>query len=489
VSDRIGPEVLFAHAYYLAGDTRHIGLLYPLPPLQPAQVAAWLAREGSASVAQWDPTFRVGPSSFEVAVSRMRPPAIWLYTHPTTRNEALEMLSSARRSGAAVLVCGPDSDLHPRLYLDGGADAVIPVEGMEFATLRLLLALRASQFRPDAETLSQVPGIAFLDPAQGFRRNEGTSPRIGIEELPRPERDPVQTRIHLERWLDHRSFRSLALCSSQGCPLPCGFCTNSVFGRPYRRRSPGDVVEEMVELSAAFDMDRLVFADEIFLFDSHWLKEFAAELIARKVHISFEASAHPGSLDAGVLPALAEAGLVHVDLDAVSGSDSLLRSLEWGYAPSDIYRSVADLRALDISVGLRVLVGLPGESRGDLDATMEMVQIIQAAAVEVTRVDPGSPALFRKDWQRVVAGPLLDAASVDPASRLPDVVFDAAVAWMNSEGSHPDADPVDQARGYLQRLRRPMLRAVVRALPLWRGARSLEWKRRRRLPGPSRRKP
>ena len=82
-----------------------------------------------------------------------------------------------------------------------------------------------------------------------------------------------------------------------------------MFGRAYRRRSPGDVVEEMVELSRAFDVDRLVFADEIFLFDSHWLKDFAAELIARKVHISFEGSAHPGSLDAGVLPALAEAGL------------------------------------------------------------------------------------------------------------------------------------------------------------------------------------
>jgi len=486
VTENSSPEVLFAHAYYLAMDNRRIGVLYPLPPLQPAQVSAWLAREGSAPVAQWDPTFRLGPASFEVAVSRMRPPVIWLYTHPTTRSAAMEMLAAARRSGAAVLVCGPDSDLHPRLYLEGGADAVIPVEGMESATLRSLLALRASHYRPEAKTLAQVPGIIFLDAEMKFRRNEGTSPRVGFDELPRPERDPVQTRIHLERWLDHRSFRSLALSSSQGCPLPCGFCTNSVFGRPYRRRSPQDVVEEMAELTLGFDVDRLVFTDEVFLFDSHWLKEFATELIARKVHIAFEASAHPGALDAGVLPILAEAGLVHVDLDAASGSDSLLRSLEWGYAPSDIYRSVADLRALGVAVGLRVLVGLPGESRTDLDATMEMVEIVQPSGVEVTRVDPGSPALFRKDWQRVIAGPLIDAA--DGGSVLPGALIDAAVASMSSVGSLVDADPVDRARRYLARLGRPMLRAMVRALPLWQGRRRLEWKRRRRPPGPTQRR-
>jgi anaerobic magnesium-protoporphyrin IX monomethyl ester cyclase len=434
-------------------------------------------------VSQWDSTFRVDPSSFEVAVSRMRPLAIWLYTHPTTRSEALAMLAASRRSGAAVLVCGPDSDLHPDLYLRGGADAVIPALQMESATLRTIVALRASQYRPDAETLVQVPGIAFLDRDLQFCRNEGKSLQIDLEELPWPEREPVQTRIHLERWLDHHRFRSLALSSSQGCPVPCGFCSNSVFSRPYRRRSPDDVVAEMVELANSFDVDRLVFTDEVFLFDSHWLSEFAECLIDRSVHMSFEGSAHPGSLDAGSLAILVKAGLTRVELDAASGSDSLLRNLEWGYSPSDVYRSVAELRKVGVEVGLRVLVGLPGEGRADLDATMEMVQIIEPIGVEVTRVDPGSPALFRKDWQRVVAGPVLESAVNNET--LPGPVLEAAAHWMSAVGSPRNNDPIDQAKGYLQRLRAPVLRALVRALPSWSPTSRLEWKRRRRLPGPS----
>ena len=483
-SDSDRPEVLVTHAYYLSRDSRGRGALYPLPPLQPSQLAAFLTQQGEAHVSQWDSTFRVDPSSFDVAVSRIRPLVIWLYTHPTTRSDALAMLESARRSGAAVLACGPDSDLHPSLYLEGGADAVIPALGMESATLRALLALRAGHYRPEPETLSQVPGIAYLDRSLKYCRNEGKSLEIDLEELPWPEREPVQTRIHLERWLDHHSVRLLALSSSQGCPLPCGFCSNSVFSRPYRRRSPGDVVAEMVEMVTSFDVDRLVFADEVFLFDSHWLTEFARELIDRDLHISFEGSAHPGSLDAGVIGVLVEAGLVRVELDAASGSDALLRNLEWGYAPSDVYRSVAELRKAGVEVGLRVLVGLPGEGRAELDATMEMVQIIEPVGVEVTRVDPGSPALFRKDWQRVVAGPLLESAV--NSSTLAGPILESAVDWMTAVGAPGNHDPIDQAKSYLQRIRAPVLRALVRALPSWPGSSTRVWKRRRRLPGPPR---
>jgi len=240
----------------------------------------------------------------------------------------------------------------------------------------------------------------------------------------------------------------------------------------------------MVEMVTSFDVDRLVFADEVFLFDSHWLTEFARELIDRDLHISFEGSAHPGSLDAGVIGVLVEAGLVRVELDAASGSDALLRNLEWGYAPSDIYRSVAELRKAGVEVGLRVLVGLPGEGRAELDATMEMVQIIEPVGVEVTRVDPGSPALFRKDWQRVVAGPLLESAV--NSSTLAGPILESAVDWMTAVGAPGNHDPIDQAKSYLQRIRAPVLRALVRALPSWPGSSTRVWKRRRRLPGPPR---
>ena len=452
-------EVLFAHAYLLAQDRRPLGFMHPLPPLQPTEVAAWLQQEADARVRVWDSTFRDSLASFEVACSRGRPRMAWIHTHPTTRPAALELMAIARRSGAVVVAAGPDADLRPEGYLRGGADAVVPGEG-EDATLQLLLALRAAHHRATPALLDRVPGLHYLDDEGQVRRSAGKPRTIDLERLPWPHREENSTRIHLERWRDHRKYRPLALATARGCPALCGFCTASVFGRPYRRRAPKDVAAEVASLVRRFDFDRLVFTDEIFLYDRHWLRELAGELM-KGPRVRFEGCAHPGLLPVDLLPQLAEAGLMRVEVDAASGSSRLLSALGWSYGPADVYRGVAAIRAAGINLGLQVTVGLPGETRRDLDATMEMVRVAQPDGVEVTRVDPGSPALFRKDWERVVGGPLAEGSD----RRLPRAVLQTAADWLLLNGGNELEDRAAHRRGWLSRVRRPLLRAAIKVLP------------------------
>lgn len=459
VQVHVQPEILFAHAYMVEQDPRRLGAMHPLPPLQPAEVAAWVAKEGKANVLCWDATFRKDIASFEVAVSRNHPRVSWLYTHPTTRDVATRFCAIARRSGSVVVAAGPDARLRPAWYLRAGADAIVLGEG-ERSTLDLLQALRTNSWRADSEVLSRIPGIAWLDPHGTLRYAAGSERTVPIENLPRPHRDPDATRIQLERWLKFRRYKGLGLRSARGCPTPCGFCSNSVFARPYRRRRPADVVDEMRELVARFPVDRFVFCDEVFVFDRLWLEEFAGLLRKADLGVTFEASAHPATIDEAAIKALAEAGCVRLELDAASGSNRLLQSLGWSYRAADIYRAARVIKDAGIELGLRVLVGLAGEQRADLDLTFEMVRITTPAGVEVTRVDPGSPALFRKDWERVVEGPLADRAHANGV--LPSVVLDAAVAWLEGRGTDGKAG---LGRRLVQVAQQPMLRAAVRALP------------------------
>ncbi len=456
---QVQPEILFAHAYMVSLDPRRLGAMHPLSPLLPAEVAAFVVQQAKTAVAVWDSTFRKDIAAFEVAISRERPRIAWLYTHPTTRFVATEFCSIARRSGAVVVAAGPDARLRPAHYLRAGAHAILLGDG-ERSTLDLLSGLRTNGWRPDPELLARIPGIAWMDAASTLRYSAGAERSVLIDELPWPHREPHATRIHLERWLKLRRYRGLPLRSARGCPVPCGFCSNSVFARPYRRRSPADVVEEMTSLVATFPVDRFVFTDEVFVFDRLWLLEFAELLAAANLGVGFEASAHPATIDESAVKALAAAGCLRLELDAASGSQRLLHTLGWSYSAADIYRAVGVIRDAGLELGLRVLVGLAGETRADLDKTFEMVSIATPAGVEITRVDPGSPALFRKDWERVVEGPLIDRARVDGV--LPSVVLDAAVAWLEGRGS-------DGRLGLPTRLvqvaQQPVLRAAVRALP------------------------
>ncbi len=452
-------EVLFAHAYLVAQDRRPLGFMHPLPPLQPAEVAAWLQDQANARVEIWDSTFRDSLASFEVACSRARPRMAWIHTHPTTRAAAHELMAIARRSGAVVVAAGPDAGLRPEEYLRAGADAVVPGEG-EDATLQLLQALRASHYRASVELLDRVPGLRYLDNQGQLRRSAGKPRTVAVERLPWPLREEESTRIHLERWRDHRKYRPLALSSARGCPALCGFCTASVFGRAYRRRGPKEVAAEVARLAERFEFDRLVFVDEVFLFDRLWLREFAAAMRDGPA-VRFEGCAHPGILPTDLLGELAEVGLMRVEVDAASGSSRLLTELGWSYGPADVYRAVSAIRGAGINLGLQVTVGLPGETRRDLDATMEMVRVAEPDGVEVTRVDPGSPALFRKDWERVVGGPVAES----DGRRLPRPVLQTAADWLLLNGGHLPDDPAPHKRGLLGRVRRPLLRAALKVLP------------------------
>ena len=460
MSDR--PEVLFAHAYLLAQDTHPIGSMHPLPPLIPAEAASWVEQETGARVELWDSTFRLDVRSFDVVVSRLRPRITWLFTHPTTRDSAMRMVGLARNAGAVVVAGGPDAQLRPNPYLRAGADAVVGDEG-EDATSELVRALRSAHWRASPELLGRIPGLQYLDDHGTVRQGAGKSRLVDIARMPRPLRGGDQTRIHLERWAALGLPRTLAVRSGRGCPANCGFCTRAVFGHPYRRRAPQDVVDELEDLTRDFDVGRFRFADELFLFDSHWLREFAAEIRKRDLQIQFEGTAHPATLDRDVLGPLAEAGLVRLELHAASGSDQLLKTLDWSYRPAAVYAAAAAIREAGLGLGLQVFVGLAGESRADLDASMEMVRIVRPDGVEVTRVDPGSPALFRKDWQRMVEGPYAQRGRSEP--RLPSTALDSAVAWMRSVGSREGDAVADRARGLLARAGRPLLRAWVRLAP------------------------
>lgn len=460
MSDR--PEVLFAHAYMLAQDTHPIGSMHPLPPLGPAETAGWVEKETDARVELWDSTFRLDVRSFEVVVSRLRPRVTWIYTHPTTRDAALRMVRLARNAGAVVVAGGPDAELRSGLYLEAGADAVVGDEG-EDATSELVRALRSAHWRATPDLLGRVPGLQYLDDHGTVRKGAGKVRPVDIARMPRPLRPTDPTRIHLERWAALGLPRTLAVRSGRGCPADCGFCTRVVFNRSYRRRDPGDVVDELADLLRTFDVGRFRFADELFLFDPLWLREFAAAIAGRSLHLEFEGTAHPGTFDRDVLAPLASAGLVRLDLHAASGSADLLKRLDWSYRPADVYAAAAAIREAGLDLGLQTFVGLAGETRADLDASMEMVRIVRPEGVEVTRVDPGSPALFRKDWQRMVEGPYAERGRSEP--RLPSTALDSAAAWMRSVGSREGDAVADRARGLLARAGRPLLRAWVRLAP------------------------
>lgn len=390
------PEILLTHSAYdrpAAGPSSDRAVLPPLLPLQLGRLAA---DQAGATVQHWDPSFQPGHGAFEVAVSRLRPRVVLLFAFPRTRREALWMVPVARRSGAAVVVCGPDASLAGPLYLAAGGDAaLLGSEGGPF--LELLRCLRSTGYRADADAIGHVPGLLTLDASRQPKRT--AAPTLTQDPLPPPLRDATSLRIHLERQEERHRLRVVPVRSGDGCPSPCLSCSHLRAGAAARRRSPESVAAEVEELRAGFRWDRLRFEDEIFAHDEAWLGDFRDALGAAPPAI--EVMVRPGLLDARIVRRLAALQTVLASVDAPSGSRALLDRLGNPFPPSEIYRTCSLLRDGGVPIHLRVAAGFPGETAADLDQSLSLIDDVDPESVDFCRLDRADgppPACWNRIW-------------------------------------------------------------------------------------------
>ncbi len=86
----------------------------------------------------------------------------------------------------------------------------------------------------------------------------------------------------------------------------------------------------------------------------------------------------------------------HVHLPVQSGSDRILASMKRGHTVMEYMSKIRKLRAIrpDISISSDFIVGFPGETEADFDATMELVEVVgfdQSFSFIYSR-RPGTPA-------------------------------------------------------------------------------------------------
>jgi anaerobic magnesium-protoporphyrin IX monomethyl ester cyclase len=164
------------------------------------------------------------------------------------------------------------------------------------------------------------------------------------------------------------------LVTTRGCPFHCNWCAKPIYGQRYTARSPENVVEEMEWLKRTFRPDHLWMADDIFGLKPAWIERFAELLHARDAAIPFRCLLRADQVTAGVAQALRAASCQTVWIGAESGSQRILDAMEKGTRVDQIGTATRLLRDAGVAVGFFLQFGYPGETRDDIERTLQMVR-------------------------------------------------------------------------------------------------------------------
>lgn len=250
-----------------------------------------------------------------------------------------------------IIVGGIHPTIHPEKYNNQYIDTVIMGEG-EITLPKLL----------ESQTFPKI--------IQGEKAN--------LDDLKFVNREMFNYRYELGCMftLDQK-LPSVTMLAGRGCAYHCTYCQpaeNAVFGKPFRIRSPENIMEELYELRQ-YNYKNILFWDDTFTFNPNWVMNFC-DLYDLDADIIANSRADIISRNEDMVKRLAEVGLKWFVIGFESGSQQVLDFIKKGTTIEDNYKAAEICRKYGIKIFATYMYGLPTETQEDSLATAQMIKKI-----------------------------------------------------------------------------------------------------------------
>lgn len=174
---------------------------------------------------------------------------------------------------------------------------------------------------------------------------------------------------------------SVTMLAGRGCPYRCTYCQpaeNAVFGRPYRLRSPENVIAELDVLMLRYGFKSITFWDDTFTFSPGWIARFC-DLYERAGFGAPIAACSRADIivnNPEMVKRLAAVGLDWFVIGLESGSQRLLDLIHKGTTVEQNVEAIRICRQNGIKVFGTFMLGLPTETREESAQTFNFINTV-----------------------------------------------------------------------------------------------------------------
>ncbi len=346
------------------------------PDLGLGYLAACLRHHGHAVDLQLRPNRFASATAFGDSVRQGRYDLCGVKVLSCQANAVAETVDAIRQVNpqAVVVAGGPHVSADPgslfRLFpaLDYG------LQGEAEQPLAELVGAVASGTVGRAD-LEHIPGLVFRDGAETVvnapaLRDELDQIAFPAWDLMAPDSFPG---IPFNGYSRRLPIAPMVL--TRGCPHRCTFCgAASVNGHRIRSRSADNVLEEIRLLTGRFGVRELQFYDSNCAHRSGPLREVLERMVGERIDVTWCApnGIRLDSLDRELAFLMKRSGCFQVNVGIESGSPRILKQIRKALSLDTVRKQVALLREADIEVVGFFMMGFPGETRQEIEATVEL---------------------------------------------------------------------------------------------------------------------
>ncbi len=176
-----------------------------------------------------------------------------------------------------------------------------------------------------------------------------------------------------------RKVTFIPLLTSRGCPLRCTYCASRRLNENYLQRNAEDVISELEDACLKYGVFDVALYDDAFLINAERhalpiLTGIAERFPGLRIHAPN--GLHATRIDSRVAVAMKKAGFETIRIGFESSSDEFHSRTGNKTDLQSFFSSVTHLRDAGFSraqIGVYLLVGVPGQSRAQIEEDVEIV--------------------------------------------------------------------------------------------------------------------
>lgn len=359
-------KILLTHAYHLNEDPKELQIMKPYVPLGILYISAYLKSHGF-DVTVYDSTFKSFDEQKKI-ILEANSDVIAIYCNLMTKLNVLRLIDFIKSSGVLsntkIILGGPEPPHYAKEFLDYGADIIVQGEG------EITMKELCEELNKNYPELSKINGIIYKDGSGNIIKNPEREKLKDIDEIPFPDRESVNLQLYLDAWKKAHGYSSVSVNTMRGCPYTCKWCSHSVYGVSYRRRSPQKTADEIEMLVQRYNPDMFWFVDDVFTVSHKWLNGFLAEIEKRNLKIKFECISRSDRLNEDVIKILKFLGCFRLWIGAESGSQHVIDLMDRRVKVEQVREMIQLTRKHGIEAGTFIMLGYPGEKKSDIEETV-----------------------------------------------------------------------------------------------------------------------
>lgn len=349
-------------------------------PIGIGLLAAVVMRELGIEVVVCDTTFDPRMAKVERFLDAERPTMVGVGMSTLMLGEGLAVCAAAKRRGVPVFVGGPHPTTDPAgMMANPDIDAVVIGEG-ELPTVELVRMLMAGERRA-------LKGVWLRGEDGAPIPSHERWPVPELDDLPWPAWDLLEMEAYIAAWGQLDSFRpglrGVNVTASRGCPFTCTFCQpvlDAMFGRKLRQRTPDSVVAELVELKRRFGIEGFWFTDDTFTTNRKWVLRFCDAMEAAGLGLFWGCTTRANLIAPDLMRRMHAVGLRKIGIGLESAVERIREGVyEKGVSADEVSETVRIADQIGVQTLLFLMLGAPGEGRGEMLQTIELATQLPAS--------------------------------------------------------------------------------------------------------------